>query len=32
LALSGSAGRGIATERSDLDVYVVLTDAGMHSP
>lgn len=29
LVLSGSAGRGLATERSDLDVYVVLTDAGM---
>ena len=27
LVLSGSAGRGVATERSDLDVYVVLTDA-----
>ncbi|MCL8024318.1 SDR family oxidoreductase [Nocardioides sp. BSK12Z-3] len=26
LILSGSAGRGLATERSDLDVYVVLTD------
>ena len=26
LVLSGSAGRGMATERSDLDVYVVLTD------
>ena len=29
LVLSGSAGRGVATERSDLDVYVVLTDAGI---
>lgn len=29
LVLSGSAGRGIATERSDVDVYVVLTDEGM---
>lgn len=28
LVLSGSAARGMATERSDLDVYVVLTDAG----
>lgn len=28
LVLSGSAGRGMATERSDLDVYVVLNDAG----
>ncbi|GAB3023098.1 hypothetical protein GCM10011376_39030 [Nocardioides flavus (ex Wang et al. 2016)] len=27
LVLSGSAGRGMATERSDLDVMVVLTDA-----
>ena len=26
LVLSGSAGRGVATDRSDLDVYVVLTD------
>jgi predicted nucleotidyltransferase len=26
LVLSGSAARGVATERSDLDVYVVLTD------
>ncbi len=26
LVLSGSAGRGMATERSDLDVLVVLTD------
>lgn len=26
LVLSGSAGRGLATERSDLDVYVVLSD------
>lgn len=30
LVLSGSAGRGVATERSDLDVYVVLTERGMH--
>lgn len=29
LVLSGSAGRGVATDRSDLDVYVVLTDNGM---
>ncbi len=29
LVLSGSAGRGVATARSDLDVYVVLTDAGI---
>lgn len=29
MILSGSAGRGMATERSDLDVYVVLTDDGM---
>jgi hypothetical protein len=29
LVLSGSAGRGVATERSDLDVYVVLSDTGM---
>ncbi len=29
LVLSGSVGRGLATERSDLDVYVVLTDQGM---
>jgi hypothetical protein len=29
LVLSGSAGRGLATEQSDLDVYVVLTDTGM---
>lgn len=28
LVLSGSAGRGVTTDRSDLDVYVVLTDAG----
>ena len=26
IVLSGSAGRGLATERSDLDVVVVLTD------
>lgn len=29
LVLSGSAGRGIATEHSDVDIYVVLTDDGM---
>jgi hypothetical protein len=29
LVLSGSAGRGVATDRSDLDVYVVLADSGM---
>ena len=29
MVLSGSAGRGLATERSDVDIYVVLTDAGM---
>lgn len=29
LVLSGSVGRGLATDRSDLDVYVVLTDAGL---
>ncbi len=29
LVLSGSAARGMATERSDLDVYVVLTDEGI---
>ena len=29
LVLSGSAGRGLATERSDLDVYVVLSDAAL---
>lgn len=29
LVLSGSAGRGIATERSDVDVYVVLTERAM---
>ena len=29
LVLSGSAGRGLATERSDVDVYVVLSDDGM---
>ena len=32
LVLSGSAGRGIATDRSDLDVYVVLSDGGMPLP
>ena len=26
IVLSGSAARGMATERSDVDVYVVLTD------
>ena len=31
LVLSGSAGRGVATERSDLDVYVVLTDHGVRT-
>lgn len=30
LVLSGSAGRGMATDRSDLDVYVVLADTGGH--
>jgi hypothetical protein len=30
LVLSGSAGRGMATGRSDLDVFVVLADTGMH--
>ncbi len=29
MVLSGSAGRDMATPRSDLDVYVVLTDQGM---
>src|SRR5919106_6848584 len=29
LVLSGSAGRGLAPEQSDLDVYVVLTDTVM---
>jgi hypothetical protein len=29
LVLSGSVGRGLATERSDLDVYVVLAETGM---
>jgi predicted nucleotidyltransferase len=28
LVLSGSVGRGVATDRSDVDVYVVLTDDG----
>ena len=28
LVLSGSVGRGVATHRSDVDVYVVLTDEG----
>lgn len=31
LVLSGSAGRGMATERSDLDVYVVLADEAAHT-
>lgn len=30
LVLSGSAGRGMATVRSDLDVYVVLADTDAH--
>lgn len=30
LVLSGSAGRGMATVRSDLDVFVVLADTGVH--
>lgn len=30
LVLSGSVGRGVATHRSDVDVYVVLTDEGAH--
>lgn len=30
LVLSGSAARGMATERSDLDMYVVLTDDAAH--
>jgi hypothetical protein len=29
LVLSGSAGRGVATDGSDLDIYVVLSDSGM---
>jgi predicted nucleotidyltransferase len=29
LVLSGSAGRGVAKEWSDLDVYVVLSDSGL---
>lgn len=29
LVLSGSAGRGLATERSDVDVFVILTRDGM---
>jgi predicted nucleotidyltransferase len=29
LVLSGSVGRGVATDRSDVDVYVVLTDDGI---
>lgn len=30
LVLSGSVGRGVATDRSDLDVYVVLADTSGH--
>ncbi|BBH70282.1 hypothetical protein ACTI_69670 [Actinoplanes sp. OR16] len=32
LVLSGSAGRGVATERSDLDVFTVLADTGGRGP
>ncbi|MET0419622.1 MAG: hypothetical protein ABW022_26705 [Actinoplanes sp.] len=32
VVLSGSAGRGMETERSDLDVFVVLCDTGEHGP
>jgi hypothetical protein len=32
LVLSGSAGRAMATERSDLDVFVVLADTGGRGP
>ena len=32
LVQSGSAGRGLATGRSDLDVYVVLADSGLGGP
>jgi hypothetical protein len=32
LVLSGSAGRGLATDRSDLDVFVVLAGTGGHGP
>lgn len=32
LVLSGSAGRGMATERSDLDVFVVLADTAGRGP
>jgi predicted nucleotidyltransferase len=32
VVLSGSAGRGLATSRSDLDAFVVLTDTGGHGP
>ncbi len=32
MVLSGSAGRGMATATSDLDVYVVLTDEGRRRP
>lgn len=30
LVLSGSAGRGMVTHRSDLDVFVVVADTGVH--
>lgn len=30
MVLSGSAGRAMSTPRSDVDVYVVLTDQGIH--
>ncbi|GAA3913582.1 hypothetical protein Aau02nite_72670 [Amorphoplanes auranticolor] len=32
MVLSGSAGRGMATERSDIDVFTVLTDTGGRRP
>ncbi|MBB2948575.1 putative nucleotidyltransferase [Actinoplanes lutulentus] len=32
LVLSGSAGRGMATEKSDLDVFTVLADTGGRGP
>src|SRR5690242_8393618 len=32
LVLSGSAGRGVATDRSDLDVFTVLADTGGRGP
>jgi hypothetical protein len=32
MVLSGSAGRGVATERSDLDVFTVLADTGRRGP